>query len=662
MNVISEKKDQSYSRRKFLKFTTLFSFSSILQTLFSFKARAGGFIPFAFIKKKIVTAPYVDDVFSTYLYTGNSSTQTITNGINLSTNGGLVWRKNRGDNSGHIFQDSIRGWSYALTSSGDAMNFGGTGTNAQSNFGGISSVSTTGLNINGSNPVINQTGANYVSWTFRKAANFFDLTTITKSAGSNATVSFPSLSTLGMVIVKRTDLAGSWYVWHKNLTSGKLLYLEQTAAEAALGHITVSGTTVTLVNGSGVADGTYIVYAYAHDSSANGIIQCGSLTAYSTISVGWEPQFVLVKTIAAAGKWYIFDSSRQLCAGNSTTSMKYLTAESTAAEVSDLGALNITSTGFSTTSGSVIGTGDQMIYMAIRRPNKPPTSGSQVFMAVAGSASGEYTAVAGFPVDMEIHGGRANSDKMFNANRICGNKYVSLINNNAEASYTIYWDNMTSFKAISTGDYSNNINWLFRRAPGFFDIVCYTGTGAARAINHNLGAIPELMIVKSRGSGYWQIYNSISGYSKVMMFDSFGEQNASDIWGGSAPSNTVFNLGYSAGNVNILSNTYFAYLFATLPGISKVGSYTGSASGTVVVPCGFSGSARFVLIKRTDSTGDWIVVDSTRGDTKYLCLNTIAAEVALQALTLTVGGFTTAAPGSLTNFSATATYIFLAIA
>ena len=36
---------------------------------------------------------YVDDVVSSYLYTGNGSTQTITNGIDLAGEGGLVWLK-----------------------------------------------------------------------------------------------------------------------------------------------------------------------------------------------------------------------------------------------------------------------------------------------------------------------------------------------------------------------------------------------------------------------------------------------------------------------------------------------------------------------------------------------------------------------------------------
>jgi hypothetical protein len=39
--------------------------------------------------------PLIEDVFSTYLYTGNGSTQTITNGIDLAGEGGLVWSKAR---------------------------------------------------------------------------------------------------------------------------------------------------------------------------------------------------------------------------------------------------------------------------------------------------------------------------------------------------------------------------------------------------------------------------------------------------------------------------------------------------------------------------------------------------------------------------------------
>jgi len=58
---------------------------------------------------KAVEAAYVEDVFSTYLYTGNGSTQTINNGIDLSGKGGLVWTKGRSYEFNHWLIDTARG-------------------------------------------------------------------------------------------------------------------------------------------------------------------------------------------------------------------------------------------------------------------------------------------------------------------------------------------------------------------------------------------------------------------------------------------------------------------------------------------------------------------------------------------------------------------------
>jgi hypothetical protein len=59
-------------------------------------------------------------------------------------------------------------------------------------------------------------------------------------------------------------------------------------------------------------------------------------------------------------------------------------------------------------------------------------------------------------------------------------------------------------------------------------------------------------------------------------------------------------------------------------GVSKVGSYTGTGT-TLSIDCGFTAGARFILIKRTDSTGDWYVWDTARGiiagNDPYLLLN-----------------------------------------
>jgi hypothetical protein len=109
-----------------------------------------------------------------------------------------------------------------------------------------------------------------------------------------------------------------------------------------------------------------------------------------------------------------------------------------------------------------------------------------------------------------------------------------------------------------------------------------------------------------------------------------------------------------------------AYLFATCPGVSKVGGYTGTGT-TQTINCGFTGGARFVLIKATSTTGDWYVWDSARGivagNDPYLLLNSTAAEVTTTDWvdTAATGFELSNAGGNLANSSGVS-YIFLAIA
>jgi hypothetical protein len=133
----------------------------------------------------------------------------------------------------------------------------------------------------------------------------------------------------------------------------------------------------------------------------------------------------------------------------------------------------------------------------------------------------------------------------------------------------------------------------------------------------------------------------------------------------------VFSLNNQSGSItyriNGSADTYIAVLWATVAGISKVGSYTGTGSD-LNVDCGFSAGARFVLIKRTDASSDgWYVFDSERGivagDDPYFLLNSTAAQVTnTDYIDPLSSGFTvtSSAPAGLNASSGT--YIFLAIA
>ena len=117
---------------------------------------------------------------------------------------------------------------------------------------------------------------------------------------------------------------------------------------------------------------------------------------------------------------------------------------------------------------------------------------------------------------------------------------------------------------------------------------------------------------------------------------------------------------------NASGGTFIAYLFASQDGISKVGSYTGNGSSQTI-DCGFSGGARFVMIKRTDSTGDWYVWDTARGiiagNDPYLLLNSTAAEVtSTDYIDPSSAGFEISSTAPAAINASGGTFVFLAIA
>jgi hypothetical protein len=162
------------------------------------------------------------------------------------------------------------------------------------------------------------------------------------------------------------------------------------------------------------------------------------------------------------------------------------------------------------------------------------------------------------------------------------------------------------------------IAWLLQKVASAFDIIGYTGTGAAHAENHNLGVVPELIIVKTRSLGGqgWVVYAAplSSPATKVLQLNTNGTPvSNSAFWNNTAPTSTEFTVG-TANQTNANGGTYIAYLLASLnPGVS-IGSYTGDgATNGPAVTTGFK--PKFVIIKRTDASGNWIIFDDQRDPT-----------------------------------------------
>jgi len=145
----------------------------------------------------VVAEPnYIESCFSTYLYTGNSGTQTITNGIDLSTKGGLVWIKQRASDRGHVLVDTVRGATKFLTTCNSAAV--GNATDAEgTDTARVPSFTTSGFTL-GADSATNS--GSMVSWTFRKQPKFFDIVTYTGN-GSSKTINHNLGSVPGVMIV-----------------------------------------------------------------------------------------------------------------------------------------------------------------------------------------------------------------------------------------------------------------------------------------------------------------------------------------------------------------------------------------------------------------------------------------------------------------------------
>jgi len=637
---------------------------------------------------------FIENLFSTYLYTGNGSTQTITNGIDLSTNGGLIWTKARSGASNHWLTDTVRGNTKGLFSNQIAAN--------QTSSTEITSFLTNGYTL-GSGPNTNFNSDTFVGWTFRKQAKFFNIVTYT-GTGANTTIAHNLGSTPGCIIVKRTDTTGNWQVYHSGLTSAAYsIQLNLTNAQASATTVWNStaptssvfsvGTDAT-VNASG---GTYVAYLFASNAGGFGndgtqnVITCGSFTTDAAtragqVNLGWEPQFFICKDTTNTGNWVFQDSTRGMTVnGGTVQTNKTLYANTNGAEVTT-GFVNLNASGF-TIDNAINGVSETFIYIAIRRgPMATPTVGTSVFSPIAVSSSVSYNTAetTNFVIDTQLstaRGGYANnsaaSSRLTSVSTTSGNAgtgtpYLVTSGTAAESTTAVLtngWNN-TGFYIPAGLDITSSIYWSFQRSPGFFDEVCYTGTGAGSgsfALNHNLTVTPEFIILRQRnGTSNWQAGTNFTSTNWRSMFLNLTNAGASQTsyanndWFAAQPTSTTFTVGWGY----YTTGTYVAYLFASCPGVSKVGTYSGTGA-TQTINCGFTGGARFVMIKRTDSTGDWYVWDTARGmvagTDPYLLFNTTAAEVNANNVYTTGVGFQIVGTGAGINASG-GTYIYLAIA
>lgn len=407
-----------------------------------------------------------------------------------------------------------------------------------------------------------------------------------------------------------------------NVTNTKLLCCNNssvTGSTVSPGTI-YSGGSPTASTDSPFDDPAGFVFGGSGDQS---VVTCNryignGLDDGPEIHLGWEPAFLMVKAANTSGGWYVMDSMRGLGSQSGRQSQN-LQLQTNGSEAG--GSLfSITATGFKLLHNDSFynDTNGIYTYLAIRRSDgyvgKPAELGTDVFAMDTGNPTNTIPCFdSGFAVDMGLIKQFGASQDWYLGARSMGPHWLDTNTTDVEGDWAnmVFDSNAGYFKhgSYSTGRQA----WMWKRHAGF-DCVTFKGDGVnGRDIAHSLNAVPEMMIVKGRGSDIanWYVYHKAMGNGRAINLETTDSQStvSANRWKNTTPTSTHFSIGI---NPNTSNNYYLALLFSSVEGISKVGSYTGNGSTTgPTITTGFS--PRFIILKGMTTTGSWFVYDTLRG-------------------------------------------------
>ena len=184
--------------------------------------------------------------------------------------------------------------------------------------------------------------------------------------------------------------------------------------------------------------------------------------------------------------------------------------------------------------------------------------------------------------------------------------------NTSDEDYVAWcWSAGNSGASNTTG--SINTTTTYVDATAGISVSTYTGDGNNGAtVGHGLGVPPATVWILPRSNGDHHLASNweagVTAYSEKLKINETEAASASTQV--TAASSTTFTLGTDV-NVNGDTRTYLAMCFAEVEGFSKFGTYTGNgdADGPFAY-CGFK--PRFVVVKSTSSSNEWVIYDSAR--------------------------------------------------
>ena len=462
-----------------------------------------------------------------------------------------------------------------------------------------------------------------------------------------------------MIISKRLDSTNNWSVYHKDLslshtTYPDWLYLNLTSAEqdsvSSANHPYYAAPSSTVIyqntgtsESTNVSGGDYISYCF---HSVSGYSKIGSYTGNGSTNaitgLGFKPDWVMIKRRDSANGWNVFDSVRG-------AGMVLFPNSSNAEADNTANFVSFDSDGFSLASsgGDTNASGGTYIYWAMAKnvPSNTTLADSFKVVTYTGNGSSQSITGLGFRPDLVWIKQRSGTQVpiWYDSVRGPGN-YIFSSGSDAQgySAATLTSFDSNGFSVGSSNSENQNsqtfVAWAWKAGNTWqsningtipsivnantangFSVVKWTGDGSSSAtVGHNLSSKPDMVIVKDlTAAGGWNVAHvglasneGISLNLSAAAFTSMG--NNGGITYGNLNATTF---GFASGAVGVDSvnkngNEYVAYCWHSVSSYSKFGSYTGTGSNGNAVTTGFQPD--FLMVKRSDSTGGWLMFDSAR--------------------------------------------------
>ena len=512
----------------------------------------------------------------------------------------------------------------------------------------------------------------------------FSIVQFTSVSGSTNQVPHGLSGTPDLYIFKRADSSESWWTYTEAI-DGSLDYFEFNSNAAKSDASETAPTSTAVYQPTSSAGREYMLYSFKNVAGFSKIGKYdGNGSTYGPfVDTGFEPAIIFIKRSDSSANWRSVNNATSTSNPRSIENYPNLTN----VEQPNFPWIDFYSNGFQIITSDTNSNASGGVYLYIAFAADPSTTTPSLANSFATDTytgnDGTNAITTGFAPDftwiksttdtrsytlidtirgatniIQSESTSAQWDgssyiQSFDANGFTVQSNAAFINSSSQNYVSWNWK-AGGLASINTGGTISSIVSA-NQAAGMSIVKFGSSSSASTTVGHGLGAIPQLVIAKRLDStSNWAVQAPVLGNGYVLLNTTGSYQGAdASIWNNTAPTSSVFTTAGGSGNF-FNAGDFIAYLFTSITGYSKIGTFSGNRPSTVTITTGFQPT--WVLIKDTSNAEGWAIIDSARGD-NLLEAQSTNAQSSYNSVQFTSTGFTVGDSGLVNTSGAEILYM-----